>query len=243
MKTCTTPTLAALALSLAAPAQALLIDDFAEPYHSNYVGYSSGSPGFSIPSSLTAAAVPGGTRRMTLAADPSAAGTAFAAINGGSELWAFSTGAQRLNFTIDYGTESAMNLDLSGSAALRLQMYLSTPTQLVVYATTQTTPGANPDGSALSLDLPAMFEQSFDIPLSAFILNSSTGRPVNWADVDGLSFFFSASEAGPYGGDALWAQSLSTVAVPEPASAALLAGGLVLLIGRRKFSRPQRELA
>ncbi len=240
LKTCKTLTLAATALALTAPAQALVIDDFADPFNTNYVVYAGGAAGVSIPSSLAAAAVPGGYRSMTIAGDTSAGGTTFAAINGGGELWAFSTGAQRLNFTLSYGTVSAMNLDLSGSAFLRLQMYTSTPTKLSVYATTETTPGANPDGSALSLDLPALFKQDVDIPLGAFALNSSTGRAVNWSDVDGLAFFFSASEAGPGPSDAVWAQGLSALPVPEPQQSWLLLAGLFALALRRKAWRAAR---
>jgi hypothetical protein len=36
-------------------------------------------------------------------------------------------------------------------------MYLNTPMKLVVYTTTETTPGANPDGSAFSVDMPEIF--------------------------------------------------------------------------------------
>jgi hypothetical protein len=223
--------LAAAALALAAPAQALVIDDFAEPINTNYVGYASGPAGFSIPSSLAPAAVPGGWRSMAISADLQATGTTFASLNGGSELWGFGTGEQRLAFSFSYGTVTAMNLDLSGTTVLRLDMYLSTPMKLVVYATTQTSPGANPDGSAFGVDMPALFEQSFDIPLAAFSVNSSTGQAVNWGDVDGLWFALSASGPTSAGGDAVWLRGLAALPVPEPSSWVTLAAGLALLLG------------
>ncbi len=236
LKTGKTLTLATLAAALAGPAQALLIDDFNDPLNTNYVGYASGPSGFSIPSSVAPAAVPGGYRSLTIAGDPTATGTTFASIGGGGELWGFSSGTQRLNFSVSYGTVVAMNLNLSGSAVLRLDMYLNTPMKLVVYASTETSPGANPDGSAFSMDMPALFRQSLDIPLSAFTVNSSSGRAVNWADVDGLAFFLSADGPTSAGGDAFWALGLTAlpVPVPEPGSAVLVAAGLVLLASRRK---------
>ncbi len=129
-----------------------------------------------------------------------------------------------------------MNLDLSAAGALRLDMYLSTPMKLVIYASTQTTPGENPDASSMSIDLPELFDQGLEIPLSAFSINSSTGLPVNWADVDGLAFFVSANGPMLKGAYAFWARELSAVAVPEPTSAALLVAGIAGLLGRRRRS-------
>lgn len=228
--------LAAAALALAAmqPAQALIIDGFDGRNNANLVYFSSGPPVQGLFQSTESASVPGGSRRTELVADSAVTGTSFAGLSGSSDLWGFTSGAQRLNFNFAYGTQSPMNLDLSGSGLLRLDMYLSTPMKLVVYATTETTPGANPDGSALSIDMPDLFRQSFDIPLASFMTNSSTGRAVNWADVDGLAFFLSANGPVGGGGDAFWVTDLTALPVPEPSSAMLMAVGLALLLGGRR---------
>lgn len=233
------PILAAAALSLptAVFADPLTIDDFDGAYGSQGVYYSSGPPVQSLLQSTVAAPVPGGTRRLQLVPDTAALGTATAGISGFGDLWAFSSGAQRLDFNWAYGTRSAMNLDLSGATSLRLDMYFSTPMKLVVYASTETLPGENPDASAITIVLADLFRESVDIPLSSFRLNSGSGRAVNWADVDGLSFFVSYSGAMPASGDAFWVQRLSAVAVPEPASAALAAAALVLLGSQRARTR------
>jgi PEP-CTERM motif len=113
-------------------------------------------------------------------------------------------------------------------------VYYSTPMSLVVYASTQTTAGGNPDASAVSITVPALFRQGLDIPLSSFSINSATGRPVNWADVDGLSFFVSSGGDKPAAGDGFWVTSLSALPVPEPASALMLAAGLAGLRTMRR---------
>jgi len=225
--------LAAVALALAAaqPSRALTIDSFDGSHNANLVYFSSGPPVQSLLQRTDAVSVPGGSRRTELVADLAATGTSSAGLSGTGDLWAFSSGLQRLAFNFAYGTLSPMNLDLSGSAVLRLDMYLNTPMKLVVYATTETTPGANPDGSAFAVDLPELFRQSFDIPLASFTTNSGTGHAVNWADVDGLSFFLSANGQAGAAGDAFWATGLTALPVPEPSSALLMAIGLALLIG------------
>jgi hypothetical protein len=225
---------AALALAAVLPSQALTIDSFDGSYTTNLVYFGSGPPVQSVLQRTEAASVPGGSRRTELVADVMATGTSSASLNGEGDLWAFATGAQRLNFNFSYGNLNPMNLDLSGMGAFRLDMYINTPMKLLVYATTETAPGANPDGSAFSVDMPELFRQSFDIPLASFTTNSGTGRAVNWADVDGLAFFLSAN--GPVGaaGDAFWTSNLVALPVPEPSSALLMAVGLALLIGIRR---------
>lgn len=227
---------AVLALAAAQPARALTIDSFDGSNVTNLVYFSSGPPVQSLLQTSASAPVPGGSRRTELVADFTAAGYSNASLSGSGDLWAFAGLGQRLNFNFSYGTRSPMNLDLSGMGLLRLDMYFNTPMKLVVYATTQTSPGGNPDGSAFTVDMPELFRQSFDIPLAAFTTNSITGRPVNWADIDGLGFFLSANGVIAPSGDAFWANGLVALpaAVPEPGSALLLAGALVLLVSMRK---------
>lgn len=226
--------------ALALPVASQTIDSFDGAYNSQTTYFSAGPPMEMVLEKTVAAAVPGGSRRLQLVADPALAGWSSAALSGEGDLYAFAGGGQRLNFNFAYGTQAAMHLDLSGAAALRLDVYVGTPMNLVIYATTQSKPGGNPNGSALTIDLPSLFKQSFDIPLSAFATNSATGLPVDWADVDGLAFFVSGSGPVPASGDAFWIRELSALPVPEPGSAWLLASGLALLIGRRKLvaSRP-----
>lgn len=226
----------ATALALAATtqvqaqAQSLTLDDFDGGFGSQRVYYDFATPDTAVLESTVAAAVPGGTRRLQLTPDTLAPGSSGAAISGSGDLWSYAyVGSQRLAFNLAYGTQAPMNLDLTGMAALHVDVFYSTPVSLVIYASTQTTPGGNPDASAVAIAVPALFRQGLDIPLSSFSLNSGTGAPVNWADVDGLAFFVAAQGPMPSAGDAFWVERLGAVPVPEPASALLLAAGLVVL--------------
>jgi hypothetical protein len=231
---------AALALIAATSASAQTLDSFDGATSGNSVFFEAGPPAQGRLQNLTAASVPGGTRRLQMTPDYQATGGGSAGLNGFGDLTAFGGGGTyRLAFNFAYGTEAPMNLDLSGGTSLRLDVYVGTPLTLVVYASTQTAPGANPDASAVTLALPSLFRQSYDIPLSAFVTNSSTGQPVSWADVDGLAFFVAG--AGPITdvGDAFWVERLSAVSapVPEPVPAALLALGLVVVLWGRQHAR------
>lgn len=225
---------AALTLAAVQPLHALPIDSFDGVYTTNTVYFSSGPPLQSLATRTASASVPGGSRRTDLVVDPALTGTSSASLNGSGDLWAFAGGGQRLNFSFSYGTESPMNLDLSGNGMLRLAVYYSTPVTLTVQATTETTAGGDPDGSAFSLTAPDLFRQTLDIPLGSFTPYGKTGRPVNWADVDGLSFTISA--LGPIGpaGDGFWIQNLSAEPLPEPPAVLLMASALALLAGLRR---------
>lgn len=227
----------AATLVLALPAQAQVIDDFEGSFGSQTAVFAGVPSPFAQLEVIRDAAVPGGTRRLQLLADTAAAGTTSVALSGSGDLWAFASGGQRTAFNVAYGTERPMDLDLSAAGALRIDVYYSSPMKLVVYASTQTTPGANPDASAVAIDLPDLFRQTVDIPLSSFVTNSATGLPVRWSDVDGLAFFVSANGPLPPSGDGFWISQISAVPVPEPASAWLWLAGVAGLAGRLASGR------
>jgi hypothetical protein len=231
-------------------AQALLIDDFADPY----------SPAHSVvrwfpsqPDNIAAAsgpaAVPGGTRAMQL---PLFSGSGYQvatsnfAGSGRLEVLAFSDPGLYLN--LGYGQSMPMDLNLSGQAALSLSFAyrVTNALKLTVYATTATPGGGAPDGSAASWDIPSGAGEVL-LPLADFSVNAQTGQPVNWGDVDGLQFVFSS----PFEAGTLQSFGLETIGaspVPEPAPAALLTlGALAVLAGARRrlavadFGLPSRE--
>lgn len=238
----------ALALSVCAisstPAQALMIDNFSDGFNALSV------PDMPLPASgylesSTSASVPGGQRYLALqplATSPALAGMTVAAPFG---LTAFRLTSQSLSATVGYGQSSNMNLDLSGQSALRFDSAWAGATLsngsgwddkaivMTIYAFTSNGAGLNPDGSGTRATLSN--GTILDVPFSSFSTNSSTGRPVNWADVDSLYVAFSEADGNPantFVGFGL--RSIS--AVPEPNTWALLGAGIALLSWRRRAS-------
>ena len=70
--------------------------------------------------------------------------------------------------------------------------------------------------------------QSLFIPFSAFVDDAGNASPVDWGDIDAITFIVS----GP-GGAGFALDTFGTVqAVPEPASLGLLLAGLGVIGGR-----------
>jgi hypothetical protein len=227
--------------ALVLPAQALLIDDFHDGFSTVEVPLMTPDADGSLRSS-TAASVPGGMRSLGLQPLAGSSALSFIAVEDrGRRLDAMRLGTQQLYVSWGYGQGAPMNLDLSGQAALRLELEwfgaqtLAGPwdaraLSLTVYATTSNGVGLNPNGSALSAVLSPTTGAWLDLPLASFSTNASTGLPVNWADV--YSLLFVVSETGvPAGLAGFGVHAVSTVAVPEPASAVLALGGLMGLWG------------
>jgi len=221
---------AALLLGGHAAAQALTIDNFSDGFATLEV------PAMPVPAGGylqvdTAASVPGGERRLSLT--PAAGSTALAWIaTSGIGLQAFTLQQQPLYLSFGYGQTTPMNLDLSGQDTLRLDLawggasttsgsgWDARALSVTVYATTSNGIGLDPDGSAAQAVMVG-FEPLL-LPFASFGTNASTGRPVNWADVDGLLFVVSQNGSGAASAGF---GVTSIAAVPEPATWALWAAG------------------
>jgi hypothetical protein len=231
------PSWSACFLLAALPAaQALTIDDFHDGNTTLEVPVMPLPPSGSLQAD-TAASVAGGWRTLTLSPAPGSSTLAFISVTGGS-LTAYRVQAQNLYVGFGYGQTAPMNLDLSGQSALRVDVSwagASTTTgwdgralELTVYATTSTGAGLNPDGSAAHAAL--LDASRLDLPFASFSTNSSTGAPVNWADVDGLLFV--VSELNP-GASAAGFGLSGISAVPEPATGLLWGAALGLAAAGR----------
>jgi hypothetical protein len=224
---------AALLAALQGPAQALTIDTFSGNQAAAYDG---SRPWATVLRVDGPSFLPGVTRTLQVAPQLGQPGLLEMAIS--SDVLYVSAINQDLAATLSYGLDQPMNLDLSSDFGLVLSHHVGGPYKLTVYAWTQAaTPGDNPHGSAINLDAAPSYEGVLLVPFSAFFTNASSGQPVDWADVDSLSFVF--SDATPGFADYMGLYSLGTVAlpVPEPAGAASLLAGLALmgaLLSRRR---------
>jgi hypothetical protein len=71
------------------------------------------------------------------------------------------------------------------------------------------------------------FAQTVLIPFSAFVNDASNPSPVDWGDIDGITFIITGPDGASFA-----LNTFSTVqAVPEPASLGLLVAGLGLVTG------------
>ena len=235
---------AAVALCAAASAQAFVLDNFSD-----------GRTTIEIPAmpvsadgwlrADTAASVPGGWRSLALQPRAGSAALAFIGLDT-LGLEAYRVQDQQLYVSFGYGQTAPMNLDLSGQAALRLDVvwagamtaagpWDNQALSLTVYATTSNGAGLDPNGSAAQAVLRGGVP--LDLPLSSFFTNASTGVAVDWGDVDSLVFVVTENVTGA-GAAGFGIRSLSTVsAVPEPATWALGAAGLAALALRRRRRR------
>ncbi len=243
-------TISSILLACAATAPALaqgqLIDDFSTGGALLRWDAPIDAAGFARNS--TQAGVPGNVRDM-----------AFHPLPGSTDHWYMSSSGtfqvnrfvgQSLYASLAYGQVLDMNLDLSGQAALRLDMIfaggainaIELPTSnlgVTVYAYTSNGAGLNADGSAAFMELPKL--DAVEIPFSSFSTNAATGQPVDWADVDSLLIVFSelAPTQATYMGLELRSISAEPVpqAVPEPAPALLAGLGLALVGLQRRLRR------
>lgn len=232
----------ALGLALAAlgPAQAMAIDPFFRTGSGQWAEYDASNPSAAVLRVSEPGWLTGSTRTLDIAPTAGASGSLLMGVgrSGESALYISSSSGQRLSATLSYGLESPLNLDLSAQGALVLHPWFGDAEKLTVYAWTEApTPGDNPWGSAISVDLGFLYESSVVLPFSSFALNSSAGLPVNWADVDGLSFVFSGSAGRNVG---LYGISAAPLPVPEPAAWAMLAAGALLVLRRGRGGACQR---
>jgi PEP-CTERM motif len=241
---------AGLCLAAAGPASAFTIDNFTDGRLTLETPAMTPSADGWLRAD-TAASVPGGWRSLALQSLAGSTSLAFIGLDT-LGLEAYRVQNQQLYVSFGYGQTAPMNLDLSGQAALRLDVawggamtaagpWDNNALTLTVYATTSNGAGLNPNGSAARAVLHG--GGVLDLPLADFGINSGTGLGVDWSDVDGLLFVVNESIVGAQSAG-FGIRSLSTVsAVPEPSSWALGAVGLAALALRRGRSRRRAALA
>jgi hypothetical protein len=207
-------------------AQALTIDNFSTGSTGNlfYDGALSAAPASGFLGSTTLAAV---------------------TASGPSALIATASPGEQLFVSVVYAGLGNMSLDLSGQNAFRFDVpwlgnnlgTSASPVSLTIYANTIPVPGTNGTGSAINTALTAA--GTFDVAFSSFFINSASGVPVNWADVDQLGFAFSG--LGPQGLETLAGFRINSIStVPETDIYTMLATGLALLtwLTRRSAGHP-----
>ena len=224
-----------LAASLPAAAQSQLIDNFQSGGALLTQNAPHNAAGFVTDASV--ASVPGGWRDIAMRSPGGSAYSFYMVTTTSFQINRFD--APTIYASLAYGQHTPMNLNIGGQSALFLDMIFAggavnsteLPTSniaLTVYAYTSNGAGLDPDGSATSITLP-----KFDLvtlPFSSFAMNSATGRPVNWSDVDSLLFVF--NEIEPTQANYMVTALRSISAVPEPSSWLLMLIGGVALAAR-----------
>jgi hypothetical protein len=187
---------------------------------------------------LPAATAPGGGRYIanSIGAGVAQAGKfTFAAVQSGA-YFTLSDPAIALYTNLTYGPANGfgreLSLDLRSESAFKLDFrYLSAPVTFSVSVVTLH--GTNPASVAdFPIVVNASSAQSVIIPFSAFVNDRFNPSPVNWGDIDSITFI----ATGP-GGSGFALDHFSTVqAVPEPTTWALLMAGLVgvAVVARRR---------
>ncbi|OYV01383.1 MAG: hypothetical protein CFE45_05105 [Burkholderiales bacterium PBB5] len=227
----------------ALPAAAQTLDRFSDGFSQLEVPLMTPAPDGWL-HSHTAASVPGGSRSLALRTAPGSLALDWISVDARSHLQSYRVETQTLLVSFGYGQLAPMNLDLSGQSALARDVVWggAQPSggswdagglTVTVYANTSNGPGLNPDGSALSAVMRGA--SVVELPFAAFTVNSTTGQPVNWADVDSLLFVVTENVAGATAAG-FGIQSLS--AVPEPATWAMSALGLAAMAAWRPRRTP-----
>lgn len=180
---------------------------------------------------LPSAEAPGGGRYLANSIEAPVAQSGkftFAAIQAGAYFTLADT-ALPLVTNLTYGVANLLgqdlSLDLQSESAFRLDFrYVSAPMSLT--ATVITAHGGTFSSVAgFAMGLGASSAQTLLIPFSAFVNDAGNASPVNWGDIDAITF----NVSGP-GGSGFALDTFSTTqAVPEPASVGLLLIGLGLM--------------
>lgn len=183
---------------------------------------------------LPSAEAPGGGRYLanTIGASVAQSGKfTFAAIQAGA-YFTLSDAAIPLYTNLTYGVANLLgqdlSLDLRSEAGFKLDFrYVSAPMSLTATVITAHGAGTFSSVAGFATAVGASTAQALFIPFSAFVDDAGNPSPVDWGDIDAITFIVS----GP-GGAGFALDTLATVqAVPEPASAGLLLLGLGL-VGR-----------
>ena len=159
----------------------------------------------------------------------------FSAVQAGA-YFTLVDAAMPLYTNLSYGVANGFGQDLSinlvGQSAFQLDfLYVSAPMSLYVGVITARGAGAQSSLAEYSVALTPSFAQTATVPFSALVNSAVNPSPVDWADIDGITFIMSGPGASGFALD-----TFSTTPVPEPETVSLMLARLALLgsLARRR---------
>ena len=192
---------------------------------------------------LPSAEAPGGGRYLANSIDAGAApfGGNIGSVIALGAYMTVTTQRVPLHSNLTYGVANQfgrhLSLDLRSESAFQLDFsYVGYgPVSLTATVITAHGPGIFNSVADAAQIVGTSFAQTVVIPFSAFVNDAGNPSPVDWGDIDGITFVVTGPD-----GASFELTTFSTVqAVPEPASVGLWVAGLGLVAGVMRRSQGQ----